>query len=130
MYLRFLLSGCLALLAAAAFGAGDVERGRAVAFDRERGDCAICHQMEEGEPRQQGNVGPPLLAIGARYPRWQLLDMVRDLRLYNPDTVMPPYGTTEGLYRVAEAYRGKPILTEQELEDLVAFLGTLRGSGE
>lgn len=120
---------CLALFGPVVH-AGDAERGREIAFDRERGDCAICHQMIESEPRQQGTVGPPLLSVGARYPRRQLMEMVRDLRDFNPDTVMPPYGTAEGLYRVAEEYRGEPILTEKELEDLVAYLATLKGTAQ
>ncbi len=105
---------------------GDAARGRVVAFDPERGNCTICHPVTGGDPRAQGTVGPPLAGVGARLTERQLrLRMVDSTRM-NPTTVMPAYHRVDGLDRVGAAWRGKPVLGAQDIEDIVAFLGTLK----
>lgn len=103
--------------------AGDAARGRHIVLDREVGNCLICHRLpEQGEPFQ-GDLGPDLTGIGTRLSAGQLrLRLVDESRL-NPATLMPPYYRVEGLNRVAAKYRGKPVLSAQDIEDVVAYLG-------
>jgi L-cysteine S-thiosulfotransferase len=105
---------------------GVPERGKAVALDPVRGNCVICHPMPVPEVEFQGDVGPGLAGVGSRYDAGQLRLRVVDPKRLNPDTVMPAYYRVEGLYRVLNPYRGEPILTAQEVEDVVAYLLTLK----
>ena len=112
--------------------AGDPERGRAAVLDRERGHCLLCHRIDQLDEDFQGNIGPPLSRVGERLTAAELRARLVDPTRLNPATVMPAYHRIEGLRQVAEAYRGEPILTAQEVEDVVAFLETLvlrRGDG-
>ncbi|MGO4736428.1 sulfur oxidation c-type cytochrome SoxX [Bosea sp. 2KB_26] len=106
--------------------AGDVARGQAILRDRERGNCLICHQGADPAEPFQGAIGPPLAGIGARLDAGQIRLRLVDASRLNPETVMPPYYRTEGLQDVAPAYRGKPALSEQEIEDVVAYLASLK----
>jgi sulfur-oxidizing protein SoxX len=74
----------------------------------------------------QGNLAPDLRGAGARWTAAQLRLRIVDSSRINPATIMPSYHRTEGLTRVAPAYRDKPILSAQQIEDVVAFLTTLR----
>ncbi len=105
---------------------GDAARGKTLAFDPERGNCTICHPVPGGDARAQGDVGPTLAGVGARLTEGQLRLRVVDGTRINPDTIMPPYHRVEGLNRVGPRWQGKPVLSAQEVEDIVAFLGTLR----
>jgi sulfur-oxidizing protein SoxX len=105
--------------------AGDPARGRRIVLDRETGNCLICHKVPEPAEPFQGTLGPDLCGIGTRLTAGQIrLRLVDESRL-NPQTLMPPYYRVEGLNRVSARYRGKPVLTAQEIEDVVAYLGTL-----
>ena len=75
-----------------------------------------------------GNVAPALAGVGSKLSAAQLRLRVADSTRVNPDTPMPAYYRTEGLAQVAQAYRGKPILSAQQVEDVVAYLVTLKGS--
>lgn len=103
---------------------GDPARGRRIMAGRDA-NCLLCHAVPESGERFMGNVGPPLSGVGARLSAAQLRLRVADQSRLNRDTVMPPYFRTDGLTRVAEAYRGKPILTAQQVEDVVSYLQTL-----
>ena len=90
------------------------------------GLCLLCHSGPFPEERFQGNLAPDMRGAGARWSEGQLrLRMVDSSRL-NADTIMPIYYRTEGFTRVAPAFRGKPVLTAEQIEDVVAFLTTLR----
>lgn len=104
---------------------GDSARGRVVMAGRDA-NCLLCHAVPESGERFMGNVAPPLSGVGARLSPAQLRLRVVDQSRLNRDTVMPSYYRVDGLTRVAEAYRGKPILTAQQVEDVVAYLQTLR----
>ncbi len=108
---------------------GDVERGRRIALDSQRGDCVICHAMPLPERRFHGTLGLPLDGVGSRYSAAELRLRLVNPKLFNPATIMPAYATTRGLHRVLERYRGKPILNAQELEDVLAYLLSLRTDG-
>jgi sulfur-oxidizing protein SoxX len=107
---------------------GDVARGRAIVVDRYKGLCLLCHSGPFPEQTFQGNFAPDLSDVGLRLSSTQLRQRLIDSRALNPYSMMPSYHRTEGLHRVAPAFRGKPILTAQEVEDVVMFLSTLRGA--
>ena len=104
---------------------GDVERGREVLLGRD-GNCLLCHAVPETRARFMGNLAAPLSGVGARLTAGQLRLRIVDSTRLNPDTIMPSYYRADGLNRVAEAWRGKPVLTAQQVEDTVAYLLTLR----
>jgi len=105
---------------------GDPARGRAIVADRTRGLCLLCHGGPFPEERFQGNLAPDLAGIGARRSPAQLRLRLVDGRVLNPDTIMPSYYSLSGLTRVGRAWQGRPILNATEIEDVVAFLATLR----
>jgi L-cysteine S-thiosulfotransferase len=107
-------------------GSGDSARGRQVAANRGSGNCVLCHKLPLPNETFFGNIGPDLSRVGERFTEGQLRLRVVDSTRINPETIMPSYYRTEGLRRVLPAYRGEPVLTAQEVEDVVAFLITLR----
>lgn len=104
---------------------GDPQRGRRMVLDREGGDCVICHAMPLPQREFHGNVGPALDGIGSRATAGVLRLRLVDPKAINPETVMPAYYKVEGLHRVLDRYRGRPILTAQQIEDVIAYLLTL-----
>ena len=105
---------------------GDPARGRAIVASRQVGLCLLCHSGPFPEERFQGNLAPDLTGAGRRWSEAQLRLRIVDSGRLNPTTIMPAYHVTEGLVRVAPAWRGKPVLSAQQIEDVVAFLMTLR----
>jgi L-cysteine S-thiosulfotransferase len=105
---------------------GDPERGRRIVLDREGGDCTICHAMPLPQRQFHGTVGPPLDGVANRYTAAELRLRVVDPKAINPETIMPAYYKADGLHRVLDRYRDRPILTAQEVEDIVAYLLTLK----
>lgn len=105
---------------------GDAAHGEALVRDRERGNCLICHQGADPREPFQGTIGPPLAGVGSRLDAGQIRLRLVDASRLNPETVMPPYFRTEGLRDVAPQYRGKPALSAQEIEDVVAYLASLK----
>jgi sulfur-oxidizing protein SoxX len=105
---------------------GDPVRGRAIVANRQVGLCLLCHSGPFPEERFQGDLAPSLAGAGKRLSEAQLRQRLVDSRKVNPDTIMPAYHRTEGLNRVAPAFRGKPLLTAEQIEDVVAYLKTLR----
>ena len=104
---------------------GDAARGREVVLSRDT-NCLLCHAVPEPAVRFMGNIGPPLAGVGARLSEGQIrLRIVDPVRL-NPGSVMPSYYRVEGLNQVAQAWRGKPVLTAQQVEDTITYLLTLR----
>lgn len=105
---------------------GDPARGRAIVVDRQLGLCLLCHSGPFPEERFQGNIGPDLNGIGARLSEGQIRLRVADPGRLNPATLMPAYFRSEGLTRVAPAFEGKSLLGAEQVEDVVAFLMTLK----
>ena len=110
--------------------AGNAMRGRAIVLNRNEGACLLCHgvppaDLPQGQPFR-GDLAPPLAGSGARLSEGQLrLRMVDSTRI-NPASIMPAYYRVEGLNQVASAYRGRPILSAEQIEDVVAYLRQLK----
>jgi len=105
---------------------GDAARGRAIVANRQVGLCLLCHSGPFPEERLQGSMAPDLQGAGSRWSEGQLRLRIVDAARLNPETIMPPYYRIDGLNRVAPSFRGKPLLNAEEIEDVVAFLATLR----
>ena len=104
---------------------GDPERGRRVVLDRDGGDCLVCHAMPLPQRQFHGTVGPPLDGIGSRSSAGALRLRLVDPKAINPETIMPAYYKVAEFHRILERYRDKPILTAQQIEDVIAYLLTL-----
>jgi sulfur-oxidizing protein SoxX len=104
---------------------GDAARGTQVIKSRDS-NCLLCHVVPGGSAHVMGNVGPPLAAVGARLTAGQLRLRIADSTRLSPDSVMPAYYRIGGLRQVAQPYRGKPVLTAQQVEDVVAYLASLK----
>ena len=104
---------------------GDAARGRAVVLDR-TSTCILCHSGPFPETQFQGDLAPSLTGAGSRWSEGQLRLRLVDASRLNPATIMPSYYRIEGLARVGPAWRGKPILSAEQIEDLVAYLASLR----
>jgi sulfur-oxidizing protein SoxX len=104
---------------------GDPARGRAIVLDRQKGLCLLCHTGPFPEQRFQGNLAPDLTGAGTRWSEGQLRLKIVDSRRLNPATIMPPYYTMDGLVRVGRNWQDKPVLSAEQVEDVVAFLTTL-----
>ena len=105
---------------------GDAVRGRAIVANRQQGLCLLCHSGPIPEERFQGNLAPPLDGAGKRLSAAQLRLRMADSRQVNPDSLMPPYHHAGGLAQVGRAFAGQPILSAQQIEDVVAWLVTLQ----
>jgi sulfur-oxidizing protein SoxX len=105
---------------------GDAARGRAIVANHNTGLCLLCHSGPFPEDKFQGTMAPDLAGAGARWSEGQLRLRIVDASKFNPQTVMPPFYRVDHLTRVAAAYRGKPVLTAVEVEDVVAYLMTLK----
>jgi sulfur-oxidizing protein SoxX len=105
---------------------GDVARGRAIVASRQTGLCLLCHSAPIAEERFQGNLATDLAGAGARWSEAQLRLRLVDARRLNPASMMPAYYRVDGLQRVGEAWQGRPVLSAQQVEDVVAWLRTLR----
>jgi L-cysteine S-thiosulfotransferase len=106
--------------------AADATRGRAIVVNRQQGLCLLCHSGPFDEERAQGNLASNLSGAGTRWTGAQLRLRIADARRLDPDGLMPSLHQSEGLKRVSKAWVGKPVLTAQEVEDVVAFLQTLQ----
>lgn len=109
---------------------GDVDRGAQVFAGRERGHCVLCHVVSSLDAEFQGNVGPSLDGIADRFSPAQLRLRIADYQIIRPGTLMPSYYRKHALYQVGADYSEEPVLTAQELEDLVAYLGTLHANDD
>jgi L-cysteine S-thiosulfotransferase len=104
---------------------GDATRGRALVLARTT-TCILCHSGPFPETRFQGDLAPDLTGVGNRWTVSQLRLRMVDASRFNPDTIMPSYYRDDGLVRVGRNFTGKPILSAAEIEDIVAYLATLR----
>lgn len=104
---------------------GDTAHGRALVLERTN-TCILCHSGPFPETRFQGDLAPDLSGSGGRWSAGQLRLRLVDASRLNPETIMPSYYRIDGLNRVGRNWSGKPILSAAEIEDIVAYLATLR----
>ena len=107
---------------------GDSAKGREWFANRKLGNCLACHQNAElSEQAFHGEIGPTMDGVADRYSESQLRAIVVNSKVvFGEETVMPGFYRTSGLNRVAEKFAGKPILTAEQVEDVVAYLLTLK----
>ena len=107
---------------------GDAARGKEVFTGRKLGNCLACHQVTElmGEQQFHGEVGPTLDGVGETYTAEELRYQIVNPKLMNPDTIMPAFYRVDGLNRVNAKFEGKTILSAQQVEDVIAYLLTLK----
>lgn len=109
--LATLLGGLTLLVSTSAGAASMVEEGKKVAEDRRKGNCLACHVMGDGQ--LPGNIGPPLVAMKARFPDKAVLRaQIWDATQKNPNTMMPPFGRHK-------------VLTEDEIDKITEYVYTL-----
>jgi sulfur-oxidizing protein SoxX len=104
---------------------GDATRGRALVVER-ASTCILCHSGPFPEQRFQGDVAPSLAGTGRRWSEGEIRLRLVDAPRLNAATIMPSYYRIDGLSRVGRAWQGKPILSAEQIEDIVAYLVTLR----
>lgn len=105
---------------------GDARRGRALVIDRDKGNCLACHMLPIPEQPAHGTLAPPLYGVGARLSEGELRLRVVDEKRVNPETIMPSFYRHPSLYNRPRPDAMTPILNAQEVEDVVAYLRTLR----
>ena len=105
--------------------AGDPERGKSVMIDRDLGNCLGCHEVPI-DAEFFGTTGPALAGVRDRLTLAQLRLRLVDSKQINPMSMMPSYYETEGLHRVQKKFEGRTVLSAQQIEDVIAFLATLR----
>jgi L-cysteine S-thiosulfotransferase len=116
----------LMVAASAAQAAGNAERGRAITESRTQGLCVLCHALPGVRAELAGTIGPSLAGVGARLPADDLRLRLTAPERFNADTVMPSYARSDGFERVADVRRGQPLLGAQQIDDVVAYLVTLK----
>jgi sulfur-oxidizing protein SoxX len=107
--------------------AGDASKGKKAAIHTRKGNCLACHVMPIPEQPFHGEVGPDLSDIGSRAKPAELRMRIVDPKVLNPDTIMPAFYKTKGLHRVPKKFVGKTMLSAQDIEDIIAYLMTLKG---
>ena len=105
---------------------GDAVAGRKAAINRKQGNCLACHVMPIPEQPFHGLIAPDLAGIASRYSEGELRLRVVDSKIINPDSFMPAFYRNEGFHRVLKKFKGKTILTAEQVEDIVAYLMTLK----
>jgi L-cysteine S-thiosulfotransferase len=105
--------------------AGDAARGRALVVER-TSTCILCHSGPFPEQRFQGDVAPSLAGTGSRWSEGEIRLRLVDASRLNAATIMPSYYRIDGLSRVGRIWQSKPILSAEQIEDIVAYLVTLR----
>jgi len=113
--------------------AGDPEKGAVIMATKSKGNCVACHEISALDAPFQGNVGPSLDGAGDRWGAAELRGLVVNAKMMFEGTVMPAFYKVDGFTRPGDAYTGKagteplpPLLSAQEIEDVVAFLATLK----
>jgi sulfur-oxidizing protein SoxX len=106
--------------------AGDPVNGRKLAINRKKGNCLACHSMPISEQAFHGNIGPGLKSVSNRYSEGELRLRIVNPKVLNSETIMPAFYKIDGFNRVMKKFMGQTIISAQEVEDIVAYLMTLK----
>lgn len=107
--------------------AGDAVEGRKVFANRKLGNCLACHMNSDlSEQSFHGEVGPPMDGVADRWSEAELRAIVTNSKMVFEGTIMPSFYVDSGYERPLEKFAGKSILTAQQVEDVVAYLLTLK----
>lgn len=117
----------LLIFAASAMADGNAEQGRTLMLQAQKSLCILCHTGPFPEIPFMGTLAPDLSGVGSRYTIDEIRARIVDNRKFNPDTIMPPFLSQEGLTRVGPRWAGNTILTDQEVDDIATFLAGLKG---
>lgn len=105
---------------------GDAVKGKALFITREQGHCILCHQVSGLDAEFQGNLGPALDGVGTRLTEGQLRLRIVDYDRVKPGTTMPSYYRAHNLNQVGQPFQNKPVLSAQDIEDIIAYLMSLK----
>jgi sulfur-oxidizing protein SoxX len=105
---------------------GDPVHGREIIINRQLGACLLCHSGPFPDPHLQGSIAPSLDGVGSRLTAGEIRLRLVDPRKVNAQTMMPAYYVTDGLTRVGKPWQERPMLSAEQIEDVVAYLATLR----
>lgn len=106
---------------------GNPDEGRKVVLNRRLGNCLSCHQISALKKELfHGEIGPSLDGVATRWDEAQLRLILSNAKMVFPDTMMPAFYRNDGLHRVRPEFVGKTILTAQQVEDVVAYLETMK----
>lgn len=105
---------------------GDAKTGRTTAINRKKGNCLACHKMPIPEQAFHGLVGPDLKGVASRMSEGEIRLRIVDPKVANPDTIMPAFYKSEGFHRVLKKFKGKTVISAKDVEDIVAYLKTLK----
>lgn len=107
---------------------GDPIEGRKTTINRKKGNCLACHKISDvGEQPFHGKVGPPLDDVGDRLSAAEIRLRIVNPKVINPDTIMPAFFKKDGFHRLQKKWKGKTIISAQDVEDIVAYMQTLKG---
>jgi len=108
--------------------AGNAAEGRKLAINRKKGNCLACHRISEvNEQPFHGEVGPSLDGVADRLSAAEMRLRIVNPKVVNPDTIMPAFFKMDGFHRLLKKWKGKTIISAQDVEDIVAYMQTLKG---
>jgi len=105
---------------------GDAKKGRGLAINRKKGNCLACHAMPIPEQAFHGNIGPDLAGVASRYSEGEIRLRIVNPKVLNEDTIMPAFYHNAGFNRVLKKFKGKTVIGAQDVEDIIAYLMTLK----
>ena len=105
---------------------GNSKKGRKLAIHRKKGNCLACHKMPIPEQQFHGEIGPNLAGIGSRYSAGELRFLIVNPKVVNEDTIMPAFYKNTGFNAVLKKFKGKTVISAQDVEDIIAYLLTLK----
>jgi L-cysteine S-thiosulfotransferase len=106
--------------------AGDAKKGRKLAIHRKKGNCLACHKLPIPEQQFHGNIGPDLAGVAGRYSEGEMRLRLVDPKVVNDDTIMPSFYRNTGYTAVLKKFKGKTVISAQDVEDILAYLKTLK----
>jgi len=105
---------------------GDPKMGRKLTINRKLGNCLACHVMPIPEQQFHGLVGPDLNGVASRLKEGEVRLRIVNPKAVNPETIMPAFYRNAKLHRVMKKFKGKTMLSAQQVEDIVAYVMTLK----